>query len=440
MIFLTFLFGIVVMQIISLVYHYLIFRKGEYLYYLLYSLLIALFVSNSMFTDASPLTWLVGPERSIPLSYCLLLVAVAMYYRFVRHFTDSMHLHKVFNRITTSMELLLVGVSFLAAITIIIFPTTGWLLLLIRGVFVVNSLYQLYLFVHLYKIWNHLNNWIFISTLVVGLGFKITQFSNLLASPLSIGSTLNQVLFLMPVIFAFLIIKYALIRKHRLLETSHQLLELRRQQDLLEQRAAISDHLRQDVRAGLHSLQEYDSAAFQNFGQDVNSAQNYHAKISFGIRSLMDNMNDVIWSLNHHRDGADRLADRLRAYLDDNFVGSSVEVDFRIGEELEYCITSVIVRKNLLIICKEAINNAMKHSSCSRINISLTKEGAQLKLRIEDNGCGLPEINRRAGHGFADMQRRAHQMQGELVVNSVAGCGTVIQCFTPLLIIGDYPN
>jgi signal transduction histidine kinase len=59
----------------------------------------------------------------------------------------------------------------------------------------------------------------------------------------------------------------------------------------------------------------------------------------------------------------------------------------------------------------------------------------QFGLTVQDNGRGIPaEEDRRLdrGHGMASMKRRAKQMQGQCLVESGPGYGTVIALTLPL--------
>jgi len=47
-------------------------------------------------------------------------------------------------------------------------------------------------------------------------------------------------------------------------------------------------------------------------------------------------------------------------------------------------------------------------------------------MQIIDNGCGFAYDKRRAGNGFANMQKRAAEIKGKLTVSTAMGGGTSI--------------
>ena len=76
------------------------------------------------------------------------------------------------------------------------------------------------------------------------------------------------------------------------------------------------------------------------------------------------------------------------------------------------------VRRDLLLIFKEAVNNAARHSGCSRVEIDLRVEGTRLALTIADNGAGFDTSLESEGQGLMSMRRRAQRLGGTLEVTS----------------------
>ena len=88
-------------------------------------------------------------------------------------------------------------------------------------------------------------------------------------------------------------------------------------------------------------------------------------------------------------------------------------------------------------ILQEAMNNVAKHSEADRVHISMVKFGNELKLNIQDNGCGFDfEIissnsEPLSGFGLFNMRDRAEICGGKLEVASKPGAGTIIQLTLP---------
>jgi signal transduction histidine kinase len=86
-------------------------------------------------------------------------------------------------------------------------------------------------------------------------------------------------------------------------------------------------------------------------------------------------------------------------------------------------------------ILREAVSNIIKHSGASQCTVRCTIDNGDFQLVVQDNGKGIPmELDGRLdkGHGMASMKGRAKQLQGQCLVESGPGYGTVIRLTLPL--------
>ena len=86
-------------------------------------------------------------------------------------------------------------------------------------------------------------------------------------------------------------------------------------------------------------------------------------------------------------------------------------------------------------ILREAVSNIIKHSGASNCKVRCAINERQFSLTVQDNGKGIPmELDGKLdrGHGMSSMKHRAKQMQGQCLVESAPGYGTVIRLTLPL--------
>jgi two-component system sensor histidine kinase UhpB len=84
-------------------------------------------------------------------------------------------------------------------------------------------------------------------------------------------------------------------------------------------------------------------------------------------------------------------------------------------------------------IVQEALHNIWKHAEADEVSIDLHENGADVRLRIADNGRGF---DRRAaswhpGVGLASMEERARLLGGSFAVRSTPGKGTDVEVTLP---------
>lgn len=91
-----------------------------------------------------------------------------------------------------------------------------------------------------------------------------------------------------------------------------------------------------------------------------------------------------------------------------------------------------VVYEEVSRIGKEALGNAFRHSEARSIEVELSYEPSELRMRIRDNGVGIDpnilEQGRRDGHwGLPGMRERAQKIGAHLEIWSRAGAGTEIE-------------
>jgi signal transduction histidine kinase len=84
------------------------------------------------------------------------------------------------------------------------------------------------------------------------------------------------------------------------------------------------------------------------------------------------------------------------------------------------------VRKHLLLLFKEAMNNCLKYAEAEKAELSVTMEGKALEISFEDNGKGLTQDQTSAGYGLKNMAKRAAKIGANWSVDSKEGEGTCI--------------
>jgi signal transduction histidine kinase len=82
----------------------------------------------------------------------------------------------------------------------------------------------------------------------------------------------------------------------------------------------------------------------------------------------------------------------------------------------------------LFRICQEALTNVLRHANATHVQVQLAVRGANLVLRVCDNGVGIPRgaADAPAAIGIAGMRERAGSIDASLRIRGRAGCGTIL--------------
>jgi two-component system, NarL family, sensor kinase len=90
----------------------------------------------------------------------------------------------------------------------------------------------------------------------------------------------------------------------------------------------------------------------------------------------------------------------------------------------------------LLVLARELLTNAAKHSGATRVAVSVAADAEQLELEVRDDGAGF-DAGRRfeaLGHGhigLASAEQRLGALGGRLEVRSAPGKGTAVRAVLP---------
>ncbi|RQP22567.1 sensor histidine kinase [Piscinibacter terrae] len=133
-----------------------------------------------------------------------------------------------------------------------------------------------------------------------------------------------------------------------------------------------------------------------------------------------------------------RLADALADWRAETVLRlgqANIETDWKgPSEEIEHLLPARAYVQTTRIL-REAVSNIIKHSGASHCKVRSSVGERDFGLLVQDNGKGIPmELDGKLdrGHGMSSMKHRAKQLQGQCLVESGPGYGTVIRLTLPL--------
>jgi signal transduction histidine kinase len=194
-------------------------------------------------------------------------------------------------------------------------------------------------------------------------------------------------------------------------------------------RNKIARDLHDDIGSALGGISFLSEAATQQLQQsDTAGAERMLAKIGYNSRETVENISDIVWSVNPKNDPAKFLIDRMRVFATDLVVASGIKIQFYNDADVEQVKLSMEQRKNIFLIFKEAIYNSVKYSGCRSITVNIYKTVKGLQLIIKDDGAGFDTGNytSKNGNGIQNMRLRADEVKCDFSIES-SPAGTVIR-------------
>mgnify|MGYP003546873079 FL=1 len=198
-------------------------------------------------------------------------------------------------------------------------------------------------------------------------------------------------------------------------------------------RNSISRDLHDDVGATMTSISILSEVASQKVQQKQTAAANEMMnQIGVSSRLLLQNLDDIIWSINPKNDSVERIVLRMKELAAETMELNKINYQLNFDQQFNNISITMQNRRHLFLIFKEALNNMVKYASCKNAVLSMQIKGHNLILEIKDDGVGFDTKNFIAGNGLANMQQRATEMKATLLVHSTPGKGTTITLHCPL--------
>lgn len=235
-------------------------------------------------------------------------------------------------------------------------------------------------------------------------------------------------------IFLLLYVVYALIQAYLRKKLNEKKQEQIRQDLLMQERDRISADLHDDIGSTLSSISIYSELIGRYANEKPDMVSTLSDKIASQSKELISRTEDIIWSLKIGRQQHDPIQKRLKEYAVDLLQPVEMECRLEIQEEVNTLLQQPVQRRALLMLLKEAMNNARKYSQGTSMTIQLSTTSSHVLLQVTDNGRGFDASKTAYGDGIENMKARCQALKGSFTLTTAPGEGVRIQCLFPIAI------
>ncbi len=207
--------------------------------------------------------------------------------------------------------------------------------------------------------------------------------------------------------------------------------KIQSQQAVLSERLRISSELHDEVGATLSGIAMYSHLTKEQMktGQiaEIEKSLNVMQQSS---AQMVDKLSDIVWLINPEQDTLQKLVTRLEEYATDMAAIKNMQVKISVPEKITEINLPVESRRNIYLFCKEAINNAVKYSNATLLELTVKEVNGKLEFSVSDNGKGFDVVMVRRGNGLENMQKRADEIGAKLILQSKEneGASVSLQC------------
>ena len=193
-------------------------------------------------------------------------------------------------------------------------------------------------------------------------------------------------------------------------------------------RKRISLDLHDEIGAGLTSITMIsEQGKIKARGRQPDDIA-FYEKISAQSQGVSEKLGEVVWATNPENDNLTSLVAYMRNYVSKFLENSTVNYSLHLPDEIPPLNLDPDVGRNLFFVIKEALNNSIKHSGASQLEITFGFKNKNYNLQIADNGKGIDYSTIAPNHnGLINMRKRIENINGKFEIISGKGRGTKIE-------------
>lgn len=438
--------GMLLMMLLYISFKYLQVRSSEYLYYAGYILLFLCY----FFQRGNALN--LAPVQRIPFFayYWESITQIAAYCFYFAFFRQFLNIPRILPRLDTMLRWATVTLILYILLDFILFffPKTyplRWLLWdSVRAALILFSIVAIFIIV---RIKNKLMAYIFTGSIAVVfcgllamvLSFypaPIANFPVPLRSPLfyfQLGITIELICFALGLGYKNKRDEIEKTEAQEALKIEQTQKEFDRYKASVEaresERKRIATEMHDDIGSGLTSILFLSNVIHRN-------AQNGQAEVTEKITAmasgLVDQMSNIIWSMNKDYDTLPDMIAYVRSHISELLTNAELDYTFHVQEPIPDDILNGEQRRNIYLVIKEAVHNIIKHAQATQVRIQFRYE-EDLFITIDDNGKGMTDATgRKFGNGLKNMQQRMQDIGGEFSLLPGEKGGTQVRMRVPV--------
>lgn len=154
--------------------------------------------------------------------------------------------------------------------------------------------------------------------------------------------------------------------------------------------------------------------------------------INGAVKELAAALEEIVWAANPSHDSLEGFSNYLSQYTVAVLRDAGLRCRLDIPTLLPTRTLPSGLRHRLMMVVKEALNNALKHAHAAEVRVQLELDGERLHVTVADNGSGFDLATVKRGNGLDHSVRRMEEVGGGCVVDSKPGAGTHVRLIVPL--------
>ena len=208
-----------------------------------------------------------------------------------------------------------------------------------------------------------------------------------------------------------------------------QLAEQRRA--IAQERARVAQDLHDELGAGLTEMGILGSLV-KNAGVPPEEKNGYLDRLTESAGALVTGLDEIVWAINPQYDSVSSLATYYPFFAERFLNLAGIVCQLEVADTFPECALDSNIRHSIFLAFKEALNNIVRHSAATEVQLQIESSDEELAITLRDNGRGFCSATRPGHDGIAGMRRRLGQLGGHCLVISHPGQGATVEFRLPL--------
>lgn len=214
-----------------------------------------------------------------------------------------------------------------------------------------------------------------------------------------------------------------------------KLIQLEQRHAVERERSRIARDVHDELGSKLTEISFQGSIAQCNLNDPLETRRQIE-RMSASAREAVSSLQEIIWAADPENDTLEGLVGHISHFVEEFFRMSGIQGEVSAPERIADLKIPAMVRHNLYLAVKEAVNNSAKHANATHIRLQISIHNEVLEVLISDNGNGFVmdqlehgagERPKRVGHGLVNMRDRLKAIGGVCEISSEPGQGTTVR-------------
>ncbi|MCW3108756.1 MAG: hypothetical protein JWQ09_3262, partial [Segetibacter sp.] len=213
-----------------------------------------------------------------------------------------------------------------------------------------------------------------------------------------------------------------------LLKAKRKLRQLEKQIAVDAERYRISADMHDEIGSGITHIALLSELIQTQHKDEKEIKKDIHI-IATSARKLVQTISEIIWALSPQNDTLENLLAYTREQSQQYFEPLEMQFNIYFPDVVPDIKLSNAERRNLYLVTREALNNAMKHSGATTIQLKLEIKTTKYCFTVTDNGTGINEKKSKPGsNGLPNMKKRMEDIGGTIEWQSLEKGTSVEYC------------